>query len=112
MVTACERGRGNVTPLWIFNLCRKGEALLFVFFDEKIKAAWVCQVQESPKGETLHFLVACGEDMDDWIGQFRPFCKMFNVKRVEFGGRNWAAKIPGARPLFRVFEVMIEDGSE
>lgn len=108
---ACRRGRGSVNPDWLFGLCRRGEAYLFVYVEgDNIRAAYVCQVQDWPSGQVLNILVLCGEGWEEWIPLFRDFCATFNVKRVVFSGRKGLGSIKGARLLHSTYELDLTDG--
>lgn len=114
MKEACRRGGGDLTPDWLFAVCRKGDALLFVAHDDLvIQAGLVCRVETWSGQRVLRILAACGWDMDQWlpaVREYREWLRNLDISRVVFEGRRgWQRAIPQARVLRQVYEVNIDE---
>lgn len=113
MKEACRRGGGDLTPDWLFTVCRKGDALLFVAHDElEIQAGMICRVENWSGERVLRILAACGWDMGRWLPSvcdYREWLDSIGVAKVVFEGRKgWERAVPRARVLRQVYEVDIK----
>ena len=110
MKEACWRCGGDITPDWLFQICRKGEALLFVAHEgEEIKAGLVCRVENWSGAKVLRIQAACGMNMETWLQSvmdYREWLDNLAIEKVIFEGRKgWERMVPQARVLRQVYEV-------
>lgn len=110
MKKACEYSGGDTTPYWLFEICRKGEGLLFyIVKDGVVVAGLVCRVENWSGKRVLRILAACGRGMKDWIDSvldYREWLDRWGIESVIFEGRKgWERMVPKAKVLRQVYEV-------
>jgi hypothetical protein len=106
MEECCRRSGGDITPDWLFFVCRKGEALLVVVEDGegKMLGALIATPQAWGGRRVLRILALCGRDMADWLDELKAFELPLGIDKVIFEGRAGWARVPGVREIRRVYE--------
>lgn len=113
MKKACTRAGGDITPDWLFEICRKGDALLFVAHENNaVMAGLVCKVENWSGRRVLRILAAAGWRMERWLPalrDYREWLQRLGVNQVIFEGRKgWERVLPRARVVRQVYEVDID----
>jgi hypothetical protein len=111
MKKACIRGGGDLTPSWLFEICRKGEALLFVAHEDgKVMAGLVCRVENWSGTKVLRILALTGHSMKTWLSElraYRAWLDNLDIETVIFEGRKGWGILPGAEVIRQVYRVDI-----
>lgn len=113
MKDCCDRSGGDMTPVWLFMACRKGEAILVTFEDAKreIQGGLIATPQIWAGEQVLRILALCGRDMGDWLADLKAYNPPLGIEKVIFEGRaGWKRALPGVREIRRVFEVDLGNG--
>lgn len=113
MKKACTRAGGDITPDWLFEICRKGDALLFVAHEENVvMAGLVCRVENWSGRRVLRIQAAAGWGLERWLPalrDYREWLQRLGVNQVIFEGRKgWQRVLPRARVVRQVYEVDID----
>jgi hypothetical protein len=114
MKRACERTGGNVTPSWLYQTCRTGDAMLFAIHDEaQFQAAFVGRfIHDQPEGSLFKFVALTGRGMKDWLPGLivwaRTWPRQFGVKKVVTDGSGAWARIPGFRVRVVTYEANVD----
>lgn len=104
---ACEYG-GNVTPAWLYQMCRNGEAMLFRIDGDTAFIGRFVDNDTAFKFEALG-----GHRIKEWMPHLRQWQwpRQFGVTRIIFETERdgLAALVTGARKRFTSYEVELAD---
>lgn len=109
MTDGCRRCGDDLTAWDLFSQCRRSDALLFVWFDNEIKAGLVVRPEQWGTEQVLRILMLTGHEIDKWLPQLEAcddWKKFVGNLPVIFEGRlGWQRKMPKARVLRVVYKL-------
>jgi hypothetical protein len=117
MKAACRRSGDDLTPWFLLQSVRRGDALLFVAIaGGALKAALVCRPETWGERRVLRILALAGADVEHWLpalSAHREWTDALGVQSVVFEGRpGWRRVVKNACVLRTTYEVKIDDWFE
>jgi hypothetical protein len=112
---ACGRSGDDLTPWFLLQSIRRGDALLFVIVaDGALMAGLVARPESWGGRQVLRILALTGQQMERWLPLLRAhrhWCEALGVEAVVFEGRpGWQRVVKGARVVRAIYEVELNDG--
>jgi hypothetical protein len=113
MKECCRRSGDDLTPWFLLQAVRRGNALLFVMIaGGLLKAALVCRPEVWGVRRVLRILALAGADMDAWLPALmaeRTWRDALDVEAVVFEGRpGWQRVVKNARVVRATYEVKFD----
>jgi hypothetical protein len=113
MKEACRRSGDDLTPWFLLQSVRRGDALLFVAVGEgMLKAGLVCRPEAWGARRVLRILALTGWEMGEWLpvlSEHRAWCDALDVQSVIFEGRQgWQRVVKNARVVRTIYEVKLD----
>lgn len=113
MKEACRRSGDDLTPWFLLQSARRGDALLFVIVaGGTLRAGLVARPESWGGRRVLRILALAGEEMARWLPLLRAhrqWCDALGVEAVVFEGRpGWQRAVKDARVVRVTYEVELK----
>ena len=111
---ASRRVASSISAGEMWQLCRSGQAFLFVVLDDgdAFKAALVMQFQRWADRQVFYCMAIVGDDVKQWLPMAREYIGKIGKENgascfVAEGREGWAAMFPDAKKLRITYEVSL-----
>jgi len=108
---SCRKTGNTITAGWLWQLCRSGQAILLIAFEDTvIQGAAIVQFED--RGRTLRGLGLCGSEIKKWWPEMTEAVRALAkdgdaVRYVDSGRPGMKALYPGSRIIETTFEVAL-----
>lgn len=84
MQRGCDKTGGATSSGELYQMCRAGDAFLFIGYENEVKMASVWRFETWPSGVVFRCMALCGKEMGTWIVPLYEFA----MSQAAIGGTN------------------------